>query len=515
MEKRTHASNGLARNILSNWGVFLFSATINFVLSPFIVRSLGDAEYGVWVLLTTMVGHLGLLDLGVRSALTRYIARFRAASDHESANRVLASGVRIFTIAGIAAIGASAVMALVVGRVFRIPDELVATARVVALIGGINMAVTLLGGVFGGVLIGLERFDFGNMTEIVITALRTVAIVAALKSGRGLIALAVIQLSSSFLGGVVRFHLCRVVYPQLKIALAAWDPVYIRLIFGYGLSATLLHASSALMLYSDTLVIGALLPASMITFFAIAGSLSEYARSAVTGISYTLSPRVSALQAQGNRSAIQTAVLRSGRLATLVVLPIALTFLLRGPSFIGLWMGPSYVDLSGRVLQVLAITLWTLAGYQVVTASVMGSGDHAGIIPYFITEAALNLVLSVIWVKRYGVIGSAMGTLVPRLIMSLLVGPWYIQRRLGVRIRAFWVTTLVFPTAAMLPFAAGSYAVERLWPATDLLMYFSQVALTLPLAAVGAWFICLTAEERSYISQILRIPIRRIFLRAH
>jgi O-antigen/teichoic acid export membrane protein len=54
MEKRTHASNGLARNILSNWGVFLFSATINFVLSPFIVRSLGDAEYGVWVLLTTM-----------------------------------------------------------------------------------------------------------------------------------------------------------------------------------------------------------------------------------------------------------------------------------------------------------------------------------------------------------------------------------------------------------------------------------------------------------------------------
>lgn len=75
-------SRGLVRSIVSNWVTFLFSAGVNFVVSPIVVRSLGETQYGAWSLLTSMVGYLGLLDLGVRSAVTRYIAKFYASGEH-------------------------------------------------------------------------------------------------------------------------------------------------------------------------------------------------------------------------------------------------------------------------------------------------------------------------------------------------------------------------------------------------------------------------------------------------
>jgi hypothetical protein len=38
------------RNVLANWGGYIFAAGVNFVLSPFVVHSLGDNAYGIWVL---------------------------------------------------------------------------------------------------------------------------------------------------------------------------------------------------------------------------------------------------------------------------------------------------------------------------------------------------------------------------------------------------------------------------------------------------------------------------------
>jgi hypothetical protein len=48
----------------------------------------------------------------------------------------------------------------------------------------------------------------------------------------------------------------------------------------------------------------------------------------------------------------------------------------------------------------------------------------------------------------------------------------------------------------MLPFALGSWLIERHWPASNLLVYFGQIAMAGPLALLGAWFVFLSAKER-------------------
>ena len=221
------------RNVLANWGGYIFAVGVNFVLSPFIVHSLGDESYGIWVLLGSIVGYLGLLDLGVRGAVTRYIAKFHAQESHLEATRVASSALVVFVLVGFVAIAVAGVLAIVIDRVFQIPPELVAVARVVLILGGVNMAISMISGVYGGVVAGLQRFDIANLFEIAIGVVRVILVVLALKTGYGLIALALIQLGVSGLRGFASFVLSRRLYPQLRVCFKECHRSHVTMIFSF------------------------------------------------------------------------------------------------------------------------------------------------------------------------------------------------------------------------------------------------------------------------------------------
>jgi O-antigen/teichoic acid export membrane protein len=281
------------------------------------------------------------------------------------------------------------------------------------------------------------------------------------------------------------------------------------LIFSFSAYAFLLQVSQNLSLYSKSVVIGAFLPVSAVTFFAIAGNLMIYARGLIGGISTTMTPLASALEAREHADDLQRVLLKGTRLATLIILPIALTFMLRGASFIGLWMGPEYRALSGRVLWILSVALVFAAGNQAAASTMLGISRHKILVPVALGEAAANLVLSVALVRPMGIIGVAWGTTLPSLVVSFLFWPGYIRRTLGIPIRSYVPSTWIRPLIAVVPFALCTYTMERLWPAPNLPLFFLQVGAALPLALIGAWYLGLTSSDRQQFSQRLAGPINK------
>ena len=210
---------GSIRNVLSNWGAFVFTAAVGLVLSPMVVQGLGDTLYGVWVLIGSMVGYLGLLDLGVRGAVMRYLAKLHAASDHREAGRIAAAALALFAASGTAAILLSVVVALGVEHIFTIPEDMVRVARIVLVVGGINVAIALVTGVFGGVVTAMQRFDLLSGVDVAVEAGRALAIALALHLGEGLVVLAVIQLAASAVRGMASVIISHHLYPELRFAL--------------------------------------------------------------------------------------------------------------------------------------------------------------------------------------------------------------------------------------------------------------------------------------------------------
>lgn len=505
---RTNRSAGrTVLNVLTNWGAVLFGMAIAFVLSPFLVHHLGDARYGLWGVIGSIVGYLGLLDLGIRVGVTRFVARHEATGDREAANRLVSTALALFSVVAVIAIVAGTLIALNLQRFARPSSEYLHEATVAVLIAGVTMGVSLVSGVYGAVIGGLQRFDILNTIDLSGEVLRAGAIFYFVGHGAGLITLASLQLSMVALRAVAYVIATRRLQPWLQVARRFYDRATRKEILSFSAYTFILHASAMVLYSTDALVIAAIMPVAQVAFFVIGGNLAQVALQVQSGVTRVIYPLVSSKQASHGLAEASLLMKKSVRLSTLIVLPIVLTFLTRGPTFIGLWMGPRYAGSAGLVLQILALGLCVYMSYTVFGISVMALALHKGLVPAYIGEAIANLGLSIVLGKAIGVAGVAWGTTIPRLIVALFFAPWFCQNMLGVPAREYAVQALIRPLAAMVPFAIVSQVIDRTWAAPNVLYFFGQVAIAMPVAIAGTWIVGLEQEERERLRGWLRFGL--------
>jgi O-antigen/teichoic acid export membrane protein len=495
------------RNILSNWGAFAFSVVVNLFLTPFIVSSLGDAQYGVWVLLASIVGYMGLLDLGIRSAVMRHVARFHARGEDAVASEYASTGLAIFGTLGFVAIVLSAIVSALLPTVFNLDDKFVAEARQVLVIGGFTVALSLVGGVYAGVVSAMQRFDLRSSWQVVVGALRAIAIMLALRAGYDLLALAVIQCGATVVSLTGEVAMCRRLYPELRVGPGHVQTQLVRPIFSFATNSSVLHVSRSIIISANTLVIGIFLPVDRITYYSLATSLLFYTRSVIASIAQTVTPQASAVQAIGEPGEMGALFLRMARLASLVVAPIAVTFLVRGETFLDLWMGDEYGEVSGPLLRILAASLVVTAPGQVLMSTLIGVKEHHRLIPFQLSEAGLNVLLSVLLVVPFELVGVAWSNTLPTIFLSFAALVTLGGGTLGVGRGAIMTAVFLRPWCSMIPFAAVSYLLDTRWPVDNLAFYFGQVLLALPVAASGAYAFSTLPRERAAIRDRIRMAL--------
>jgi O-antigen/teichoic acid export membrane protein len=497
----------------SNWATFLFNAAVSFFLAPYILGELGTTTYGIWALIGSLVGYFGLLDLGVRSAVIRFLSAFHSAGKHERSSDIKSAAVLAFTVAGFLAIVLAAGVSLFIERIFSIPPGSESAAKIAVVIMGTNVAVALVSGVYGGILTARHRFDLFNAVSVVGTIVRSSAIVIALETDaeishhtdQAIILLAVIQLLASALQLVLLWVLSRKAYPEAETSIRrAFSLEHLKTILSFGLLSSAIHVLGALTHNSGTLLVGALLPVAMVTYFSIAESLAEYTRQFLSGITHTLMPAVSSLEGAGRVDSVTRVLIDGTRYAHLVILPIVATFIVRGDSFISLWMGAEYGKPSGQILTVMSVMLWAVIGHQVCTTTMIGIGKQRGLLPIFGFEAVTSIALSIVLIQGIGVLGAAVGIMVARLVASLVMDVAYARGVLQISIAEYYRDSIGRPIVAILPFAAVSYAIERTWPAGSLVLFFLQVAIAIPIAILGSWLFGLKSDERTKLLGAVR-----------
>src|SRR5438477_12946250 len=101
---------GIGRSIALNWIALAISIGVAFFLSPFIVHRLGNVAYGIWTLVNSMIAYMGLLDLGMRGAVTRLVSRYHSQGVHLQSSRSVSAA--FWLRAGIGLIVVSSAVAL-------------------------------------------------------------------------------------------------------------------------------------------------------------------------------------------------------------------------------------------------------------------------------------------------------------------------------------------------------------------------------------------------------------------
>ena len=144
------------RNVSATWISLIVHALVSFFLSPFILPRLGDSAFSVWVLVFSLTGYFGLLDFGIRSSIVRYVAKFSAVGDDDQLGRFLTTSIAFYVSVAFGVLVLTAIGSAYLPALFKIPPELLRSARLLFWLAGVSVAVNFPLSVFAGVMEGLR-----------------------------------------------------------------------------------------------------------------------------------------------------------------------------------------------------------------------------------------------------------------------------------------------------------------------------------------------------------------------
>ena len=489
----------------------LVSMFVALFMMPFVIRELGTIAYGFWVVLQSLTSYMFLLDFGVRSSLNRHLAKFHAQGEHHEANRVINTGLAVYLVVCIVIIALSCLLGLTFQSFFPIQELDSITIFWTVILVGSGVALHFPAAVFGSVLTGLQRYDLMNIAQILSLSVRTGLIVFSLKLGYSLLAISWATFFASLLNLVLLYGLATRVYSAMRLDLSLPSFSGLKLLANHGFYAYILIGGTRVITDAGNIVVGAFVGATAVAIYAIASSLTTYATSVISGISTTIPPAASKLEAMGEYKGLQALCIRGTKFILLTGLPVLLTFILTGETFIRLWVGEDFIA-SYPPLVLLSLS-WAFNYLQSAAACILiGLSRHKIAAWLVLVQAALNLSLSLILVRSMGMLGVAWGALMSSVVMNL-VFQVHGLRLLGISLWSFLRQAIVPTALALIPFVVVLEFLSYSFSPTRLLTYFLHVALAIGgLLIFLPWF-GLSRSERNMVWHNLNyygISIKRI-----
>ncbi|HEY6057373.1 MAG TPA: oligosaccharide flippase family protein, partial [Candidatus Limnocylindrales bacterium] len=331
------------RGALSNAVGQVIGLVALFVLTPYILARIGASGYGLWVLVGSLAAYGGLLDLGIGSAVVKYVAEHRARRDADASRALIATALRLYLALGALAF----VLSLGVAAVF--PDLFVApadrqTASLLVVLTGLNLGISIAAAPTTSVLVGIQRFDLYNVVGAGSTLLWAATTVVALAAGAGVVGMVALNVPITLLMRVLSLRFIRQAAPDLPFGYAGASRAAAATVFGYSASIFASQISDLLQKKTDEIVVAAAIAVSAVTPYAIGRRLSEITHVLTNQFVRVLLPIASELYATNDRERLVTLYLVSTRVTITLFASIGLPIVLLAGQILTVWVGPGFED---------------------------------------------------------------------------------------------------------------------------------------------------------------------------
>ncbi len=432
------------------------------------------AEFGFWALLWSLFGYGILLDFGFGFTAQKAVAEKTAIGDMEGLSRLLAT--ILWTFIGMA------VLLLVVFLAIR--DPFLAKMGVLPAdkaefekaytVFFIGMAVMFPLGLFPEILRGLQRIDLANWVGTFSTVLNFIFLFWGLNARWDLSVLMAISVATSALPNLIAAVIAIRRLPGISFSPRWFEWRSVKAQMGFSIAAYLITFSNMLMAKSDQLVISLALGVAFVAIYQAGYKMGEMLGLFSTQLQQVLSPAAAAMHAKGDDSGLRNLLLQSSRLTFLLVTPCYLLSAVYLEPLIHLLTGMEQVPReTWWIGQALLFAIYSSQLTNSCSKRVlMMCGKEKPLLLISVTDAVANVILSIILAYRFGVLGVALGTMIP----TTLVG-W------------FWVVPL---TVKQLKLPLGTYFGYHLKGTLLPLLVFSGIlallAFLMPAAADSGFF---------------------------
>ena len=413
------------------------------LFTPFLIRTLGQAEYGVYSLSLSITTYFTLLDLGVGNAMVRYLAKFRVEGDHVAQRRFLGLAIVFYLIVCMAMMVLYLVLSQNMQGIFGngLTTEEVELATTLLGVTVLNAGLTLVVSVFDKVLIAYEHFAASKIIQIVRIAIRVAVQVGLLLLGFGSFGIVVSNLVITVGYGVV---VVAYVVKRLRLipTFHGFELSFVREIFGYTAFVFMQMIATQINAMAGQIILGMMASSVVLGIYAVGVQINQYYQIIAGGVNGVTMPGIVALVSNRATSRqIEDEMTKVTRISLLVMGIILGGFVAIGDEFTILWAGTEnaeayYVAL---ILMVpMAIALVQSSGSQVLWAA----GKHKVQAIIKIAVAIASIFLTIALMSWNPLIGAALGPSISCFFGDVVAMNIVFRRDIGIKVARYYRETL-------------------------------------------------------------------------
>lgn len=453
------------------------------IYTPIMLRLLGQAEYGLYNLVLSVVSYLVILNFGFGSAYMRYYSRYKVQEENERIAVLNGMFLIVFSALGFVAVLLGSFLALNSTIIFGselTPQEL-STARVLMGIMIVNLALSFPNIVFDNYIMANERFVFQKSVQFIKILTSPLVILPVLYMGYGSIGMAIATTAINVVIEIVNIVFA---YNKLnmRFSFRNFDMKLMKEMTFFSVFIFINMISAQISWNIDKLILGRFHGTISVAVYSLAAQINMYYLSIGTTISHLFIPRVHKLVASTNsKSDLMILFIKIGRIQFMVLALIATGFIFFGKAFILFWAGENYSESYTIIL--LLILPATLPLVQNIGTEIQRAKNmHSFSTWVYLASAIMNLIISIPLARMYQGVGAAIGTALALIIGNGIILNWYYHNKVGLDIKIFWKQIIRIMPSLAFPIIYGVF-----------IMVYLHIESMMELVILGTTYVILYA----------------------
>jgi len=502
----------ILKNSVSNTAAFSVEAITAFMLMPFVIGHLGDSAYGIWVLINALTGYLGLFKLGFRPSINKHVAKYEAKGDFSSMREYMAATLHIYIYLSGAILITALLVSYLLPGIFLKESEYLLVFQILILFAGIQSVFSLMGTAYGGVISGYQRYEINAGIEIAVILIRAILIFIFLPYFEDLYTVAAAHFSITIIGFIVTIFYARKISPLKNLPITKKPSKNIlNIIIKYNSSSFIIAALAIFMSYMDSVIVGIILPISVITHYVIGSRLIKYATMFLNVTTKVIAPAISELDAKNNKEMLIKLLNSTYKISCIVVFPMFVYLIIQGDDFINLWVGEGYAD-SYRIMVVLAVSGLFVAPTEALNSYLYGMGDHIYLMYINIIEVLIILPVCYIGGVYYGLMGIAVGIAIPKAIIRGIILPLIVSEKVKFNLFYSFLKSQINVIFACLPFIVYLYSADIIVGDIDTWLKFStHLLIGMIIYTISIYIFSLNRQEKIIVTEAINRYRSKIF----
>lgn len=454
--------NQLKAGATLNYVILGLNAVVGLTYTPYMLRCLGQSEYGIYSLATAIIAYLSMLDLGFGNAVIRYTSKLRAEGKTEEQYSLFGMFTVLYSVIGLLVIVAGVVLYFNLGAMFgdTMTEAELERTKVVTALMVVNLAFTFPLSIYGAIITAYENFVFLRVVQIVKLLLNTAVIVAFLYMGYKAVAMVIVHTAFNFAALGINYFYCRRKI-RIKINFGKPDWPLLREIAVYSFWIFLNAIMDRVYWSTGQFVLGATSGTVAISVYAVAIALHGYYMLFSTGIAGVFLPRITSMLSRNcTDSQISDLFIKVGRIQFAIMSVVLSGFLVFGRQFIDLWAGNGYGD--SYIITVIFFVALFVPLVQNLGITILQARNQMKFRSLlYIVIALVSLGFQVVLSRYYGGIGCAIAVGGALILGQGVVMNVYYHKVQKIDILRFWAETLRMSVVPVVLTVCGYFAVQR------------------------------------------------------